>query len=76
MSEPERFTAAELHRIVVEFMRGMDDTFTAYPADGTGPVLYCAWCHRPNAAHAPSCEAEARRALAVKAKRMRAEAPS
>jgi hypothetical protein len=74
MSEPERFTAAELHRIVVEFMRGMDDTFTAFPTGEAGPVLFCVWCHRPNTAHAPSCEGEARRALAVKARRMQLEA--
>jgi hypothetical protein len=77
MGTEERFTAADLHRIVVEFMRGMDDTFTAFPAgEAVGPVLYCVWCHRPNTAHAPSCEGEARRALAVKARRMQRETVS
>lgn len=67
----EQFTADELHRIVVAFMRDSDKTHLGHTEEGT--ILFCAYCHMPVSGgkpHSPQCEGQARLVLAAKARRL------
>lgn len=68
----EEFTDDELHRIIVAFMAGSDDTFYGLARANSDRLTgFCVWCHHRTDDHAPNCEGLARLALAAKAKRIR-----